>query len=96
MTHRQQFILDVTNHYIKNNKDEYKAFIKQTKLKKQKLTDKELATFNDGRGRHAFTLPQGLYMALDCSLDNPRFAREDKEIRWFAKKFPQFMLGYEY
>ena len=94
MTHREQFITDVVNHYIKNNKEEYKLFLSAVKKRKKKKNSK--ADFNQGRGRHLFSLPEGLYNALDCALENPRFAREDKEAKWFSKKFPQFMLPYEY
>jgi len=67
------------------------------KDKRKKLKNPNSARFTDKDGRHAWKFPETLYGALDM-LDNPRFLMGDdnSEALWFAKKFPEFLIPYEF
>lgn len=94
MTTRQQFIHDVVEHYIKNNKEDNDAHVKWVKKRQERLSDK-LGRTKDKKGQAQISLPEKLHSILDYALDNPRFLGESKELRWFAKKFPQYQIPYE-
>lgn len=97
MTTRQRFITDVTEHWIKNHPKEYEQVMALIKEKRGKMWDSNLGKIKGNKGmRPEIKFPQGLYSALDMSLDEPRFLRDPKELRWFCKRFPQFMVPYEY
>lgn len=96
MNHRQQFITDVINAWIRNHPDDYKKLKKLIKEKRKKLNDVELAKFKYGKGRVSVVIPEGLHTALDMAIDNPRFLIEAKELKWFSKQFPDFLIPYEY
>ena len=98
MTTRQNIISDVIKIYIKNNSKEYKEFLKLQKQRRGRLKDRKLASFKDGKGRHEISLPAGIYNALNEILQDPPFLNDGtgQEMRWFVKKFPQFLIPYEY
>lgn len=96
MTSRQQFICDIVEMYKKNNRKEYKQYLKEMKDKRKKLKNPETARFLDKEGRHTWKIPENLYNALNM-LDNPRFLNDGTggEGKWFAKKYPEFLVPYE-
>lgn len=96
MTTRQEFIRDVIEHYIKNNKEEYTQTLKQIKERRKLLNNKDLATSKNGEFRASFQFPPGLWSALDMALDEPRFLRLKGEAKWISKKYPQFLVPQEY
>lgn len=95
MTTREEFISDVVKHYIRNNKEEYTIFVKQVKKRGERLADRRLGTTKDKKSQAQISLPERLHSILDYALDNPRFLAESKELRWFAKKYPEFKIPYE-
>lgn len=97
MTTRQRFITDVVEHWIKNHPKEYKTNMDLVKEKRGKLWDKNLGKVKGQKGmRPELKIYNSLFNALDMSLDEPRFLRDPKELRWFCKRFPQFQVPYEY
>lgn len=100
MTTRQQLIVDLTEKYKKENKEEYKEICKDTKKKRQKLFDKKSGLVKDKKMRSAARIPQTLYAWLDFTLDNPRFMEDSeegsRELRWFLNKYKEFQIPNEY
>lgn len=91
MTPRQQYISDLVDNYIKNDKEEYKEFLKLMKHKKMLLQDQESGIAKDQKIRSAFKFPQKLYTFLE-SVDNPPFLSLKGESKWFSKKYHSFLL----
>jgi len=96
MKTRKQVIKDTVKAYIKNNKEDYKAFLGLIKHRRKGLGNKMLATFADKKGRAELSLPEKLWQVLDMSMDDPRFLITNEEVRWFGKTFPQFLIPYEF
>jgi hypothetical protein len=93
---RKKYITDVVEAYKRNHKEEMKKFKELMKQRRAKLKDKNLATFTDKKGRVSVSIPEGLWSALDMTIDDPQFLEAEGEIKWFAKKFPEFLIPYEY
>jgi GTPase involved in cell partitioning and DNA repair len=100
MTSRQALIIDFTEKYKKDNKEEYKAICKEVKKRRRKLFDTKSGLVKDKKGRAAASIPQTLFGWLDFALDNPRFIDDSpegtKELKWFLKKYPEFLIPSEY
>ena len=96
MTHRQEFITDVIENYIKNHQEEYKLLLNSIKEKRGKLTNTELASTKDGKMRGTFRFSEGLWNSLDGSIGEPRFLELIGERLWLARRFPHFPLPQTY
>ena len=82
------------NRYKKQFPDEYKTFCKLVKGERRKQVDRGFT--KDKSMLKAIDLPEKLYQRLDYALGNPNFVQGvegEKELRWFAKKFPEFLIS---
>ena len=93
MTPRQQLILDLVRRYKEQFPDEYKLHCKEVKWERSNQLDKGFT--KDKSMRKAISFPVKLYQRLDYALGNPSFMKGpegEKELRWLAKKLPEFCI----
>lgn len=88
---RKKFIEDSVMSYRAYHNKEYLEHLKYI-LKLRKLQANEYAATPDGEFRILFKLPTNLYVYLTRFLE-PNFPVDNKESRWFAKKFPEFCVA---
>jgi len=97
---RKRFITDVVENYKKNHKKEYKAFLEIMKVRKAGLEDRNYAELNGATEiRNAMSMPEGIAVALETVLtgtDEPAFGEPKGELKWFTKKFPEFLIPNKY
>jgi hypothetical protein len=99
MKTRRQFIKDVVENYIENHREEYDKFLRMMEWKRANLADKKHAELDVKEIRCAFSIPDGLYNTLRYVLngyDEPKLGGVKGEMKWFVKKFPQFLLPLKY
>lgn len=85
---RKKFIEDSITVYRATYNAEYLAHLKYIK----KLRENQLNKFGESKDREfrlLFKLPVRLYVYLNRFL-NPQFPENNKESRWFAKKYREF------
>lgn len=96
---RRQFISDTVKRYIEQYPEEYEQFMKQLEYRRAIANDKRLGKVsNEKELRVGLSLPERLMRVFQYVLKEgeKRFGEEKGEMKWFAKKFPQFLLPYEY
>jgi hypothetical protein len=105
---RKEFITDCVKTYIKNNPAEYMKFVEKVKERRKLMADQEFGVVRDDLKswqkygadsiRIGLSLPEKLYNTLDTLLmgEDERFCEAKGEIRWFAKKFPEFFIPEKY
>lgn len=77
--------------YKKTNKLEYEDAVKSAK-EMQGTRANVLGSMEGGELRLALRLPSRLAEALDLTLQNPKFLKEDDEFNWFMKRFREFTV----
>lgn len=97
---RRKFITDAVKHYVEKYPEEYADFKAQMDARRVDLADKKHATADKAKDiRLAVSMPSRLYNMLLVALngdEEPLFCDEKKELAWFSKKFPQFLIPNEY
>lgn len=98
---RQKFIKDVVDSYIKNYPDEYEEFLRHLAYRKALLLDKNFGVVKgekSGEMRVGLSMPQRIHDTFAYVLkgEEKPFGEEKGEMKWFAKKFPQFLLPSKY
>lgn len=77
-------------------RQEYQAFVKQTKPKKENLKDEYGSTGMDVAERGLHEIPETLYNIFKKSLRDEEFQwlmNTKQGSIWFAKKFKEFAIG---
>uniref|UniRef100_A0A6M3IJ43 Uncharacterized protein n=1 Tax=viral metagenome TaxID=1070528 RepID=A0A6M3IJ43_9ZZZZ len=87
---RKKFIEDSIIAYRAWHNIEYLEHLKYI-LKLRKLQANKYASTPDGEFRILFKLPTNVYNYLNRFLE-PRFPLDNKESKWFARKFPEFCV----
>ena len=80
------------NPQVGRNMDHCMGIIKQNKMIRETRKN-EFGSTDDKTLRYGVSMPPALYQVLDrfkVSNDKPKLFREDGEMVWFMKKFPQF------
>lgn len=98
MTNRRKFIVDMVNKYEKDYACEYAKFLEMIEWKRVQLADKKFGSF-DKEMRSAAMLPDKLYNLLIYVLngsDEEKLFEPKGEMKWFIKKFPEYLLPREY
>lgn len=96
---RRQFIVDAVEYYMKKYPEEYQEFIQYVAQRRTNMNDRN---FGKVKGtselRVGVTLPRRIYDIFSYSLkgEEKPFGEEKGEMRWFTKKFPQFVLPSKY
>jgi len=96
---RKQFIKDVVESYIKKYPDEYESFLRQHIYRKAIMKDRNFGRVEkSGELRVGLSMPQRIHDTFAYVLkgDEKPFGEEKGEMKWFAKKFPQFLLPNNY
>jgi hypothetical protein len=100
MNIRQKFIIDTVERYKKDNKDEYKEFCKMVKGRRKAIADERTAKLDGAKEiRSAASVPEKIFATLIYVLngvDEPKFLGDTKEIKWFVKKYPEFLIPSQY
>jgi hypothetical protein len=91
---RKQFICDVVDKYKKDHAKEYKEFLTYIEFRRSNAQDKKFAKLKGTTEmRLACSIPQGIMNALDFALKEEKLFEPKGELKWFVKKFPQFLIG---
>ncbi len=100
---RKQLICDCIDGFQRNNKLQWKAFLKLQQQRKLNLRDKHGRMIVDGKVddeiRVKFSIPDTLLFAVNTILEAhkqvPLFEKEE-ENRWLARTYPIFLLTEKY
>jgi hypothetical protein len=101
---RKAFIEDTVKIFIEGNPDKWIAFQELVKQRRAKTSDKfgrlikENGLVDNDDIRIAVTLPTEVNNALETVLSsdtNGSFPMDKKELHWFMRKFPQFVIPKE-
>lgn len=91
---RKIFIEEVVKEFKKKFPEEYQLIVKSCQQQRVLKRDK---WGSDGAGweeawRWTLRLPARMFMILDMVLEEPRFLEDQKELEWFKKTFPEFLV----
>lgn len=84
--------------YKRDYPDEYSKFLDMIEWRRASLKDKKFAKA-DSEMRKAMTIPDKLYNLLSYVLngtDEEKFLEPKGEMKWFAKKYPCFLIPNSY
>lgn len=98
MTSRRKFIIDIIENYKRNHPEEYSNFLDLMDYRRAVLNDKKYAKI-DSEIRKAITMPDGIYNTIVYVLngvDEEKFLEPKGEMKWFIKKFPEFLISNSY
>lgn len=96
---RKKFIVDTVKHYIEHYPEEYELFLRQLAHRRAMAGDKKLGKLQGtSEIRVGVSIPDKVMNTFMYVLKDEEkgFGEEKGELKWFAKKFPQFLLPYEY
>lgn len=96
---RRQFITDVVEFYIKNYPEEYKDFLRYIAERRAMLNDKNFGGLKGTTEmRVGVSVPTKCYNSFQYVLkgEEKPFGEPKGEMKWFTKKFPQFVLPNTY
>jgi len=100
MTNRQRFIIDMVEKYKKDYKSEYNSFLELMEQRRAEMKDRKHAKVQGtSEMRNAVSVPDKLMNVLNYVLngvDEPKFLDVKGEMKWFAKKYPDFLLPNSY
>lgn len=85
--------------YKRDNTEDYSKFLDLIDWKRQVIADKSHAKISVGEMRLAVSIPQKLLNQLSLVLngiEEERFLEAKGEMKWFTKKFPEFLIPYSY
>ena len=83
--------------YIKDHPDEYKQFLKYIEFRRSNSNDKKFAQLKGtSEIRLAASIPDGIMNALTYVLTDEKLFEPKGELKWFLKKFPQFLIPRSY
>jgi len=95
--HRREFICDVVEKYKKDYPEDYKKFLDIIEYKRSELKDKKLAKVKgNDEMRLVASIPQGILNVLNYALEDEKIFEPKGELKWFIKKFPQFLIPRSY
>lgn len=102
-TEKRRAVIRMTvDYYMENYPVEYQQVIKKVNQKRF-AKNTEFAEFKEKESgpsktdymqRHLLDLPERLYLALQAAVGDP--LQDKKELAWFCKKYPQFLVTKKY
>lgn len=99
MTNRQRFIIDMVEKYKKDYPKEYSNFLDVVEYRRA-MSDKKLGKLKGvNEIRNAATIPDKLFNLLAYvfnGVDESKFLESKEEMKWFIKKFPEFLIPKSY
>lgn len=100
MTTRRQFIVDMIAKYKADYPDEFQEFLKLTEYRRSQASDKKFGGLTGtSEIRAAVSLPDKLMNMMMYVMDGttePKFLELKDEMKWFVKKFPEFLIPRSY
>lgn len=96
---RKQFIVDTVEMYMKNYPEEYQEFLEYIASRKIELNDRNFGKLKGtSELRVGISLPRRIYDIFSYVLKGEEkvFGEEKGEMKWFAKKYPQFVVPNKY
>jgi hypothetical protein len=97
MTNRQKFICDVVDKYKKDYPEDYSNFMDMMAYKRFQLKDKKLAKVKGtNEMRYVASVPAGIMNVLSYALEEEKIFEPKGELKWFIKKFPEFLVPRSY
>lgn len=100
MTNRQRFIIDMVEKYKKDYKSEYSSFLELMEQRRAEMKDRKHAKVQGtSEMRNAVSVPDKLMNVLNYVLngvDESKFLDPKGEMKWFVKKYPDFLLPSSY
>lgn len=100
MTTRRKFIIDVIEKYKSDYPLEFYEFTRLMEQRRSEMKDKKHGGLNGASEiRNALSLPDKLANTLFYVMDGvkePKFLEPKGEMKWFVKKFPEFLLPMSY
>lgn len=100
MNVRRQFIVDMVEKYKTDYPEEYAAFKELMQWRKDQMKDRKIGAIQGTTEmRNAASLPDKLMNLLLYVLDGvtePKFLEPKGEMKWFLKKYPEFLLPMSY
>lgn len=93
MNTRKKFICDVVEKYKKDYPQEYKDFLKYIEFRRSNANDKKFAKIKGTTEiRVACSIPDRLSNTFIVLKEEPLFSPKG-ELRWFIKKYPEFLIA---
>ena len=99
MNIRKRFIIDCVDHYKRRYGEEYLTFVEQTKKRREGMIDKELGHLKGEKEiRVGISVPDRLYQMLSLAFkdEDKKFLEASGEMKWFANKYKEFLLPYNF
>lgn len=100
MTNRQQFIKDMVEKYKKDYPKEYQEFLKVMEQRRAEMKDKKHAKLQGtSEMRNAVSIPDKLFNVMSYvfnGVDEEAFLYPKGEMKWFIKKYKEFLLPKSY
>lgn len=100
MTNRQKFIIDVVEKYKKDYSKEYASFLSLVEHRRADMADKKHAKVQGtSEMRKAVSIPTKIMNVMTYvmnGVDEPKFLEPKGEMKWFTKKFPEFLIPNHY
>lgn len=96
---RKQFIVDTVENYIKNYPEEYQEFLQYLAQRRIDLGDRNFGKLKGTTElRVGVSLPRRIYDIFSYVLkgEEKPFGEEKGEMKWFVRKYPQFVLPNKY
>jgi len=92
---RQHLIRAVILLFERKDPNGMKKF-KEMMGKTRELQTNKFASDKKQDQRHLLRLPEELWKRLKLVVEDPEFLKEDKEVDWVVKNFPEFVIPSEY
>jgi hypothetical protein len=96
MTIRRKFICDTVEYYKRNNADEYSKFLEYLDWRRDQLQDTKMAKVKGATEmRLAACLPDKLMNQIRYALNGVNeemFLEAKGEMKWFCKKYQEFLI----
>jgi len=100
MTNRQRFVIDMVNKYKTDYPKEYADFLNLIKYRKAKMKDKKTGKLQGtSEMRNACSIPDRLFNLMSYvmnGINEEKFLEPKGEMKWFIKKFPEFLIPTSY
>lgn len=97
MKTRRKFIVDVVEKYKKDNPEDYKQHCLAVEIRRANSDDKKFAQIKGtSEVRLACSVPSKIHEMIGVVLKEKPLFSEKGELRWFLKKYPEFLIPKSY
>ena len=83
--------------FKKDYPEDYQQFLKYVEFKRSNADNKKFAEIRGTTEiRQAAAIPQGIMNTLDYALKEEELFKPKGELKWFLKKYPEFLIPRSY